>query len=313
MRNFRSIHICLVIFCLTFSSANSSENEWESINSSLTVGVKTGHITFQIGGLVSDGERLGRLHFPISELKFPTNFEIAQLSVNIKARTGWDVLFQMETNVSKDAGTLEDRDWLAPGRLDTYSDTHTSLSSKEFIFETAKELTPIKYSSKSLYNKFGFGLLGQFYKYTGFNTIQSYPSSDLDTIFLDGDTIKFDFSQLTPFASYLVSHNLFGNVNVDLKLLFSPLMFIRDKDQHLLRNKHSTSKTRGWFFHTSLNMLWKLNQSFAIFTQTSFQKFEANGNQTQNFEDNPDLDELKVKVKHLGQQINLTLGLNYQF
>jgi len=310
--------VFIAVFSLIFlsaASANQNEWGWKDVDATFTTGIKSGHITFKIGGFISNGQTIGKAHFPISELIFPRNYKTAQFSLTLKGHNNWDVLFELETNLSKDAGLLEDRDWLSPDSLDIYSDTKTSVSAQEVLLEISNKLDPIELSTNLgvINNRFGFGLLGQFYDYRGYDTIQSYPSSPMPAISIEGDTIKFKFSQITPFASYQVSHHISKSVRLDSKFRLSPFMFAKDEDHHLLRDKSSQSNTRGWFFDSSISMHWSVNQALGVYTQISYQLFESSGEQTQKNEADSEAKDLQVKVKHLGQQTNLKVGLNFQF
>jgi len=304
----------LLVFVNT-SFASEKDSKWKEVDTRFSTGIKSGHITFKIGGFISNGELTGRAHFPISELKFPKNFQTAQFAMTMKGHNNWDVLFEFETNMSKDAGLLEDRDWLSPDSLDIYSDSKTSVSAKEFLLEASNKLDSIQFSGgMGLWeNRFGFGLIGQFANYRAFDTVQSYPSSDEPEISLKGDTITFDFAQLTPFASYSISRSLFRGLVFNAKIIVSPFMFAKDKDHHILREKTSKSSTRGWLFDSSIALHWHANPSLSFYTATNYQQFEANGNQTQTLDPDSEIRKLQVKVKHIGQQINVKMGINFRF
>jgi len=311
----RQALIAILIVFVNSGFASESNSTWKEVDAKFSTGIKSGHITFKIGGLISDGESIGKAHFPISELKFPKNYKTAQFAITMKGHNNWDVLFEIETNLSKDAGLLEDSDWLSPDRLDIYSDSKTEISAKEFLFEVSNDSEAIRFLNdlELCENRFGFGLIGQFLDYRAYDTVQSYPSSNEPDISLKGDTILYDFVQITPFVSYSISHSFFRKAVISGKIIVSPFMFLKDKDYHILREKTSKSSTRGWLFDSSIVLNWNANPSLSLFTAFNYQQFEANGNQTQKLASNYESRKLKVKVKHIGQQMNIKTGIIFRF
>jgi len=306
------------------SSPGRSSTKIKRSNFTFDTGFKTGYFTYQIGGLVSSGNQVQFLHFPLSELRFPLNVETIRGSYKMELSNRWRVNFYLETNYSAYSGKMEDRDWGVksylvegavdnPESLDIFSRSNSDLSVMDYSLSLDKingnHQDPFFKLTWSSY--FGFGLSIQDYDFVLTNAVQEYPSvAELTPDFLPGKGLIYNFFQITPFFSAIFETPKKGQYQFFIDLSLSPFVHIADFDNHLLRNKISNGSTDGWSAKGVLSMTYRLEPKFYLFLNVSTQYTRANGWQTQvNYDPQTNTrSSAKVKLKHFSLQNNIRFG-----
>ena len=278
--------------------------------------VKSGFVTYQIGGFVSDGRVIGIIHFPLSELRFPLAAKTVQFKFALPTKDAWKLQVGIETNVTSDNGTVEDSDWLTPGSLDVYSVSRSELTVLEGNLrlekQTGEHQDPLKLFTWTL--NYGVGLLAQNYSYRVYDFVQSYPSNPSKaTITLNGLALTYRYRQITPQLLFAVAPKISPTIDVGLEFMATPFVRTSDHDEHLLRGKTIDGVGKGWSVATALSAAWHTSPTLSVTGRLDFQKTLATGTQTQQDVVDDVIETAQIRLKHISEQTNVSLGLKYLF
>lgn len=278
--------------------------------------VKSGFVAYQIGGFVSDGQSIGIIHFPVSELRFPLSSKTLQFKLAIPTKNAWKLQVSVETNGTSDNGTVEDRDWLSPGSLDVYSVSRSELTVLEgnlrFEKQTGEHQDPLKLFTWTL--NYGVGLLAQNYSYRVYDFVQSYPSNPSEpTVTLNGLALTYRYRQITPQLLFAVAPKISPTIDVGLEFMATPFVRTSDHDEHLLRGKTIDGVAKGWSVATALSAAWHTSPTLTVTGRLDFQKTLATGTQTQQDVVDKVMETTQIRLKHISEQTNASLGLKFIF
>ena len=136
--------IGILITCLIFTL---SIGAYSPITIHFDTHPLTGFSTYTIGGITKS--RLGKFtyHFPVSKLRFPTNIDVASISVSSYLGSRFLTHLQIKKNTSYYAGKLQDSDWLSSDATiqDIYSESDTNLYFYSFDLTLSTALYSIIY------------------------------------------------------------------------------------------------------------------------------------------------------------------------
>jgi len=311
-----------------YSSSNLLADDNATIKNtfSLEKGRKQGFFTYQIGGLVTDSAGATRLHFPLSELRFPLNVDTVQVSYLLQ-KSDWRLSMTYQENIDSDAGHMEDRDWgvnylddpnsgASLDSLDIYSESRSRLSSQEWSIEvdTKLQMKSVDAFLRLFPIHLGVGLLGQEYRYNTFDLVQSYPSAPLQQIDkVDGKVLSYRTKLLLPYISIEIEPQIHRSLNFNLKFMFSPLVQISDYDNHILRDKQSWGETDGLGFLMQMDLGWKMTSYFELFVLFNYEHVQSSGQQIQESLESGSLERFKVHLEHISEQYNAFAGARISF
>lgn len=287
---------------------------------------KSGFVAYQIGGYISDGQNLGRLHFPVSELRFPLKVYMAQVQIIAPIGKAWAFSVDIAGNGTGTAGTLEDRDWgvrylenpasgASPDTLDVYSESRAELTAIEakiqFEKMAGRYTDPVTGLSWSGY--YGFGLAFQDYDYRALDITQYYPSTNRTPDAVSGLVLTYHYRQFTPLVQVRIEPDMPRDFRLGLALSGSPLVRIDDEDNHVIRNKTSKGATTGWMVEIAAELNWMLTASLDATAQIEYSQTAANGKQEQHITETATPTNVDVALKHINEQTNFSLGIKWSF
>jgi outer membrane protease len=241
---------------------------------------------YQIGGMTYARDGAVPYHFPISELKFPLDafFIYANLNLNFVDRV--TIHFNVRKNIHNRVGTMEDSDWVPyPGFKTVYSESTARLNA---LF-TETDLTVRLFTVSFFSLVFGGGFSHQYLYYWCSDTSQT---SILDSappyigppsfIMIPCKVITYDLRyyittiQVTPVFTV-------GGLEIALAIRFSPYLWARDTDDHILRAKRSVGESAGTAFMPFLRVRYMFANRIFLAAQLDYLLLNTKGHQTQSY------------------------------
>ena len=281
---------------------------------------------------------------PLSELSFYSNSApfisvklLKDLSTsNIKTKGYRFDTYGIDLFVTKSTGWFEDKDFdigreilfqpITTNQLDIYSRADLNCQSYRMFLHVGK--TVFQYS----YVRFNLqvGYLYSNEVHSVFDASQWEPSNvqvthisdKVDTsgsafsnpIFLPGEVLRYKLTHQGPILGAQISSH-FKRFHWDASVLWTPLVTITDRDDHLLINKVSQSVHEGTFVNMDIGMTYLLDKNWAIFSQFKFIHIYSNsGYQTQWVYSDSSLDTMINNIPHsiFRQQYGLEMGVRYR-
>lgn len=243
------------------------------------LGYLTGDVTYQIGGkfkYTTPGNPLsGKLHFPISELKWPLDLLMFTVGGELRFLKKGELRIAFSKNLTDQPGKIEDTDWeedrSQPHWKTTFGTSDTTFSG--YVLDLGLRYWLLE---KKVNQDFawaiapGVGLLYQEFSWDGSNLVQVDQFTG-ERITVAGPVIAYKFNLLMPLLE-LAGKLTYKRLSLLPSFAYSPRLIAKDKDFHLLRSKYITTKAYGrgfkaglqgrftlsrhWFLHLSGDWLW---------------------------------------------------------
>ncbi|RLJ05345.1 MAG: hypothetical protein DRP14_02035, partial [Candidatus Aenigmatarchaeota archaeon] len=249
--------IIISIFCVT-SYLFAGENEKEVFqtrmihesttfsqgpNTYITVGIggMSGDTTYQIGGRCVTPSGSGIYHFSISELTFPLDiwmFSVEEskefVKKNLKVSVG------VKKNYTRDAGKMEDSDWLTstnPSQLDVYSQSDAYLDALILGINISHRFFERPHWSFIA----GVGYIYQNFDYECKLNRQWSPSglSGYDYTGTGSVDLTYELTYSIPYIEIGTQYIFTNKWSLVTSLGYSPIVHAEDLDVHVLRAKVS--------------------------------------------------------------------------
>ena len=284
---------------------------------------------------------------PLSELSFYSNsapfisvkFLKDQSTSKIKTKGYRFDTYGIDLFVTKSTGWFEDKDFdigresllqpITTNQLDIYSRADLNSKSYRMFLHVGKTVFQRQH--------FRFNLqVGYLYSnlvYSVFNADQwslsnvkvTHISDKIDTshaafsnpLHLSGEVLRYKLTNQGPILGVRIS-SYFKRFHWDTTVLWTPLVTITDRDDHLLVNKVSQSVHEGTFVNMDIGMTYLLDKNWAIFSQFKFMHIYSNsGYQTQRVYSDSSLDTMISEVNDIPhsifrQQYGLEMGIRYR-
>ncbi|OPZ60640.1 MAG: Outer membrane protease OmpP precursor [Deltaproteobacteria bacterium ADurb.Bin510] len=278
-------------------------------NLGLELGYLYGDTTYQIGGEEYGTDGVALDHFPISELKFPLNSYVAVLSLetrldplNFKVELTKDV-YQLEAD-------MEDSDWLAPGRLDIYSESEAERK----LFTAETKAAARVWGSRALGLNLGLGYAYQQFNYTCEDTVQYSPSGLYSgyTGVAPGKTINYDIEYHIPYAEVAMTAAL-DNCDLNLSLGMAPYVKVYDHDEHVRRPKFMDGVLDGHAYLANFSGHYRLAPQLDLNFGIDYKKIETEGEQEQFGLDSGSPFYVNIEEEVTSEQLRSTIGLSLRF
>ncbi len=270
-----------------------------------------GDTTYQIGGKVYDqfGNLTNRFWFPISELEFPTDVMMATAALTVGSATdSWRINTSLSKNVTEDAGTMKDSDWVTnPNTLDIYSESDADLDA--LAFDINADYRFFQRQNFALYA--GVGFRRHDYDFDVKNMDQWYPSG----LYGSGHEI-IPGKVLTYEVDFNLAYLTLGS-QVDLSNLFHLYAEIgyayaksTDEDNHLLRDRVSKGDYDGNAVLFNLAARFDLNPEWFLTGKIDYQHIEVDG-ESDTYESMIKTHSIYQEIE--SQQTTLSVAIGYRF
>jgi len=292
------IQIVLSIFCITpYCFADETEKEvfqprmiYESTtfsqgpNTYITVGIGglSGDTTYQIGGRYVTPPGSGTYHFPISKLEFPLDIWMISVEESKEFKKNWKVSVGAKKNYTRDAGKMEDSDWLTvanPSQLDLYSQSDAYLDAL---------ILGIHVSYRFFERPHGSLTAGVGYRYQNFDyecklNRQWSPSglSGYDYTGTGSVDLTYEVTYNIPYIEIRTQYIFTNKWSLDASLGYSPIVHVEDLDVHVLRAKVSEGDCDGDAILFSLKGRYNVSRSWFFALQLDYTYINTDGRQKQ--------------------------------
>jgi len=291
--------IVISIFCITpYLFADETEKEvfqprmiYESTtflqgpNTYITVGIGglSGDTTYQIGGRYVTPSGSGTYHFPISKLEFPLDVWMISVEESKEfAKKNLKVSVGAKKNYTRDAGKMEDSDWLTvanPSQLDVYSQSDAYLDAL---------ILGINISYRFFERLHWSFIAGVGYSYQNFDyecklNRQWSPSglSGYDYTGTGSEDLTYELTYSIPYIE-IGTQYIFNNTwSLDASLGYSPIVHAEDLDVHVLRAKVSEGDCDGDAILFSLKGRYTVSRSWFFALQLDYTYINTDGRQKQ--------------------------------
>lgn len=288
--------ICLLFLSSAWKSSAMAQNDMEEVFDKngrffISAGLETmdGETTYSIGFPITlpNGVTYGG-YFPISELQWPLDIELAKVKTGFKAAENFDIHAGIKKNITDPDSNMEDRDWLTfsqPSRLDIYSDSFVSDFSA-LMLDVEMQWTFARTSHFAVYT--GAGFLYQSFEYD-VKLIRQYSPSGLPGFDVTGDDrvgITYDIEYYVPYLLIGMDLSPAKDFTIAGKLGYSPYAWARDEDHHLLREnggKVAEGDMDGYAIFVDLSARYNFFQNFFAEVGGTITRIEVKGTQDQRY------------------------------
>lgn len=224
------------------------------------IGKLSGETTYRIGypvDFVYFGTEEG--YFPFSQLEFPLDVSMLSLDGNIEFSNTCNFSLRMQSNITNDPGNMKDSDWITPSdptRLDIFSTSDTDLDALVWDINLGYMI----YESPRFSLILRGGYLRQSFDFKC-RLIRQYSPSGLPGYDYVGDGsvgITYEITYEIPYLEVGIQSDLTNSFSMGASLGYSPIVTVKDKDRHLLRNKVNTGNLEGDAFMFSLEARYNM-------------------------------------------------------
>lgn len=291
--------LCLLL-CVSLAAAaddRSAERYWQV---QIGGGYLWGETLYRIGGVVTqiDGTFGGTTQYPLSELRFPLTGPVMTARASMRVSETLQLSLPFRMNIPRYlSGKMRDSDWgifflegyswAEADSLDIYSESDTRATLLSFMPALRWRLG----SWRILSLWCGVGIDLDYFDFSVTNLDQWYPSYSRYQDYLSAaykDHIRVNKLALTYFLIAAAPNintrfRLRPTETLDLSVdaSFSPLFFVYDQDDHILRKKLSHGYTSGIAVKTAGRAAWQFNPLVGIELNVSWRYAYGDGRQIQ--------------------------------
>lgn len=278
-----------------------------------------GDITYQIGGTIIETGAAYSAPFPISELVFPLNADVARGAAELRAGS-WLFSGSLEKSISGGAAKMYDSDWddpYDPGLKTVYSESDAQLDAVSgdcsvifFPFSALEEYIEPGLSEAGI----GCGWAWQEFNWKMSNVDQSYPSTPLRPHdMIAGATLTYQARIVMPYLA-LLNHWKSEKTAVTIRLDIVPAATIADEDDHLLRTKKQRSTCAGNGFKVSLAVRRFLGERWFATINAEYRYLDCKGRAESWFYGGPYNGAFwTIDEKIVSRQLAVSAGAGFRF
>jgi len=272
----------MILFLILFSFNTAASAEDLTHEFDLIIGTLDGYTEYEIGAIDSD---ISSGYTFRSLLEFPLDVEMINISyknnLNIQPLNIGGIEFDLAKNINDNADTFKDSDWLAATGIhvkDIYSESSTEAN--DITKWNFKIRAPWNNMSKNTGYSLVIGYKEDKYELTGSDTTEYYPSTNLDPLYIDGNTIKYDATYKIPYVGVDLETNI-GQWNLQSEIHYSNWVDMEDEDHHIIRDLILKGKGDGSSLMIGGKANYKLGPEADIFLNIDYNKTEVDGSQDQ--------------------------------
>ncbi|MBI5665601.1 MAG: omptin family outer membrane protease [Nitrospirae bacterium] len=303
----------------------------------LGTGVMRGHTTYQIGGDVETASGNDRIHFSLSELKFPLDVYMASLSASAEFVERWKLAINVKKNITRDAGKMKDSDWgiwhlgepllhdqnstCSPNKcstdsLDIYSESDAELDALIIDFDFRYRFVDTAFSKTRLSFFAGIGQMYENFSFEVSDLDQWYPSYQ-DYFGIDpahqkvsGKVLTYDIYYFIPYIRAGSAFTVMDKLGIEGSLAFSPYLKIFDEDDHILRDKVSEGELEGTAVMFSLEGRYNFSRHWSAKLGLDYMTLQAEGEQKQH---TGGVHTATIDEEITSEQLTILLKADYSF
>lgn len=291
------ITVLIAFFITPFCFAYENENEGvrardthepktlsKVSNTYITVGIGrlSGDTTYQIGGRYDTPSGSGTYHFPISKLEFPLDVWLISAEESKEFAKNVTVGVSAKKNYTRDAGKMEDSDWLTPSnpsQLDVYSQSDAYLDVLQLGIHVSYEFF------EALHWSFSAGV-GYWYQNLDYECklIKQWSPSGLSGYDYTGTgsvDLTYEVTYHIPYIEIGTHYVVNNKWSLNANLGYSPIVHADDLDVHVLRAKVSEGDCDGDAILFSLNGRYTVSPNWFLALQIDYTYITADGRQKQ--------------------------------
>jgi outer membrane protease len=271
---------------------------------------------YRIGGIIISRDGLFPGFFPISELIFPIDVFTIYADLNLTFMDRLTVHYNVKKNIQIHAGKMKDSDWVLPTIKAVYSESDARLNA---VFTDADLI--VRLFTRAFFSlKLGVGFMHEYMYYTCSNVKQTnYLYGDSPYLKILGKGLTYEVQYYMPTVQIIPVFTIMGRFDIMLVLRAAPYIKAKDKDDHLLRAKKSTSTTTGSAWLPGIKMRYLFSNSIFITANLDYLYLNTKGKQTQSYY-LPTLEAGKIPgwsarldTELQSQQFSVSLGAGYSF
>ncbi len=275
----KKILVSILILLPIYSFANFSKTE-KKFNIKVGSEFYAGYTQYEIGGkvILPDGSK-GKVHFPISQLKFPLDVLFASFFFDFKPNNENIFSFSLKKNINKSNGFTEDSDWLYSSSIkDVFSESESKINTWILDFNY-KHLV---YCHSFLKLFFGLGIKFQHFNYEANDVEQWYPSQpSKEHEYVNGLVVTYSVNYYIPYIFINPKLKVTHELNINTKFSFSPYTLAFDEDNHILRDKKSIGESSGYSFLARVELSYYASLDFFVSLFISYQFTQTTGEEVQ--------------------------------
>lgn len=223
----------------------------------------------------------------------------------------YNIIFIIKYNTNySNAQKFIDRDWVNNIEGDPYIYAEAKSLQKTPIFD----ISNVFYKKNKLFHErskftLGIGYEKKYYQHYIFDAEIEYITGY--SYFLKDNVLYYNIRYHLPYIFLNYDYNYNENFSLNFTYNNTPLVYVKDYDDHILRNKVSGSKAHGSGDTIKLSFLYKSNNKFLINTSISKSEYIASGYQTQKFKSGKIYDDIISEVNL--KIFSFSIELNYSF
>lgn len=212
-----------------------------------------------------------------SLLEFPLEYDLLNLEYVYRADK-FNLHLNYKQNLEKGTGTFEDSDWIysTKNSVALYSQSDIISDYKSFSTEISRT-KKLKDSDSSI--KYGIGYKEQEIEFNAYG--YNYPNSN--SIGYE-KSLEYSVKYMIPYVKLEFLSNENDKISFKTNLQFSPKIKGKDVDNHILRNKLSTSSSQeGYSYEISEETTYNFSKDLALSFKGSYSFLKTEGKQKQEF------------------------------
>lgn len=214
-------------------------------------------------------------YFPFSELEFPLDVYLGSIEFSFEANK-WKFSLCVQKEITNDAGDMKDSDWVTPsdpGRLDVYSTSDTNLNVLIWDINFRRQF----YKTSNWSFLAGIGYLRENFDFES-RLKRQYSPSGLPGYDAVGDGsvgIIYEITYDIPYLEVGTQFNLKEKFSLEASFGYSPIVKVKNKDQHLLINRVNEGDLEGDAFLFSLEGRYGFFKNWFLELQFDYRMIET--------------------------------------
>lgn len=251
--------VCAVAVVACVSLAPSVACEAPEFQAEGVVGLHFGHTLYRFEGPTGGSELIFPLDMPVGGIR-------GELTRRVDHAPLWSVRGEALIGLKDPGNRFSDRDWyVLPNGLNvnySYTESSVSASFYKLDLEGAYQVYAANGVTVSLIGGVGYekisqtanGYIGAKLVAVDDSTVTYLPTSSAK------DALKYDVKYITPRIGLRPRIEFSPHVTLDLSAAGSPLVYVKDRDEHLLRYFVTNADGRGYGFFGNGSLKIHLNK-----------------------------------------------------